>query len=198
MGETALHRACSTLNANMISLLLRNGAEISPEDVQGKTPFSFITPSHWDRRFKPCLMAMVKEFSALHFEEKFVLPKDMSLIRKWPFYWETFAECTAELNLMKKTKFYGDYNYHCVLRMDLNELKRLARNKELVQNFLSKLPELTHYETDLQKKLVEAIRLRDDLVAVEIRLKQVFGDYLPDVVIRLLAEYLELKDLPLE
>lgn len=42
LGRTVLHTACAEKNADMVEILLKNGAEISIEDNNGKTAFSVL------------------------------------------------------------------------------------------------------------------------------------------------------------
>lgn len=111
-----------------------------------------------------------------------------------------FENFTAELNRMKNTKFYGNHIYYSVLKMskNLRKLGFLANNLEFTYRFMEKLHLFTCYGSELRRIMNEAIRVKDEFVTVEERLKSTFGIFIPDVFLRILAEYLSVDDLPLE
>lgn len=74
---------------------------------------------------------------------------------------------------------------------------RLTKNEEFVTSFMKKLKTFSFYKDELHKILKEAVKMKDRSVIVDSRLKFIFGDALPDVVLSVLAEHLTVEDLPL-
>lgn len=194
---TALHRACLINNEQMISLLIQKGADIGAQTNLGKTPFSMLNPA-WEHN-DSCLKIMVKELTKLVFGNVPLRGGDKKLLKKKPNAREHFKNCLKELIQMSRTKFHGPYSYYSVLCMgkSINKLAHLTKNVKFVENFEKNLWKISYYESDLRSILQEAIRARDKSLIVTSRLYLAFGDFIPDTMIRLLAENLTDKDLPL-
>lgn len=198
-GSTALHFACNDYNnEEMISFLIRRGADISAEDNRGKTSFAvaFVNDT-----IDNCCVIIIKKFSMLSFENIPVNAKDTNLIQANPTAREHFEACLHELRLMANTIFYPPFSYYSVLKMSRNNMKKLAlltKNEELLTKFKANLNSFTYFQDDLQIILEESVEIKDRLVAVESRLKYIFGNFFPDIILRILAENLNLKNLPLE
>lgn len=188
-GETALHVACTRHSKKAISLLIREGADISAETQEGKTPFSELIVGN--QRYNECMICMIKEFSKRSFENLPIPNKDIDLIRANPVAQEHFEKCLMELEKMSSTKFYKSYSYYSVLRMqtDIKKLAKLVKNKNFVENFEQNLS-YTYYGENLRTILDEAIRRKNELENAYKKLESTLGNCLPDLVLSKLAESL--------
>lgn len=196
-GWTALHEACLNHNDRVIASLLRRGARVSEKDDSGMTPMFYLNPEL--ESYGKCAAVLTKEFSKLAFEDVPIEPSDMGVIKSDPVAREIFDECAEELESMAGTKFHKSLTYYSVLKTSRN-LKRLARvlnNEDLVKEFRENLNKFPRYQSDLENVLEEGIRERENSIIVISRLNSVFGGFLPDLVIRVLAENLAVEDLPL-
>lgn len=196
-GMTTLHSACISCCEETIGLLIRKGAKISPLDVRDWTPFSVLLDQvNYDKK---CVAAMVKGFSRLIFEKISVYKPDMELIRADPWARDYFQKCILELEEMANTKFYGHYSYYFVLKMSKNikKLASLTKNEEFSAAFEENLSSFSYYQSDLRAIWDEAIQLKNETFVVSSRLNSVFVNFLPDVILRKLAQNLSVSDLPL-
>lgn len=196
-GWTAVTSASLTYDAEVIDMLLRKGADISPVHTDGSTPFTFFYSEDSDSR--GCRIFMIKEFSKLTFENIKVHEKDMNSIKESKKSKEHFTKCMEELESMASTKFYGSYTYYSVLKMSISmkKLSKLVSNEKLVKEFKENSSKFTYYESDLKKILNAAIQERDKQRTVFARLKLIFGNFLPDIPIGILAKNLTIDELPL-
>lgn len=215
-GCTALHIACSNHKAKMINLLLKNGAKISPLDENYSTPFSLLKPDDWINTYHQfltdeikefsksvydrCVVGMVKEFSKLNFENQSVFSEDLILIQTNPVALPHFEKCNDELYLMANTEFHAPYSFYSLLTasISIKNLSNLTRNEEIIMNFTENLQRFPYYEPELRRIWEEAMMIRENLEVVIFRLKCMFGDFFPDLVIRKLSTMLTVEDLPLE
>lgn len=197
-GETALHRACSIHSEPIIKLLLRKGADINAcihFQPHFSSPLTFLDREM--QNYEECKIILIKEIAKLAFEKLPVDAVNMELIRK-PENFEHFQKCNDELEQLAKTKLYESYSYKTMLKKTFNIKKfaKLIRNKELIKKFEENLRGLLYYENDLQIVLDEAFQERERHETVILRLNSVFCEFLPDLVIRKLAENLTVQDLP--
>lgn len=141
---------------------------------------------------------MVREFARLSFENCLVSKKDMDLIEVNSIAKDCFEKCTSELNQMASSKL-GFYSFLFVLKpsKNLKKLAHLFKNEKIVTMFEENLDRFLYYKDDLQRIFDEAIQLRDELIDTETRLYSIFGDHLPDIVIRKLTNDLKVEDLPI-
>lgn len=212
--HTVLHISCLNYHDEIINLMIQKGANICEEEV---TPlycvlmpehdhWGTLRPEHEDyhrpdhENYDKCMKIMVKEFAKRTFENLPVLESDMNLIRAIPETRDFFESCMEELNQMEVTDFFGTYSYLTTLTKSVN-MKKLARrvkNEEFLVKFEVNLKRFPCYENDLKAIFNEALLVREDMLKVEERLKYIFGEYLPDLVLWNLAENLSVEDLPLE
>lgn len=125
----------------------------------------------------------------------------MSLVKEHTEAQDYLKKCTNELNEMSIIKFFGFHTYYSLMRKSVNMKKLLSRrikNVEFLESFEKNLNKFPCFKSDLKRVFDEAIPVREELLLVEDRLKYIFSDYLPDVVVRILAENLKAEDLPLE
>lgn len=143
---------------------------------------------------------MVKEFAKLKFNSQSVSENDLALIQDNPFSRECFYSCQEELSQMVNIKFYPPHSYYSILKksISMKKLSNLTKNQELVSQFEKNLKSFSFYRDDLYLIIHEAIRLKDQLEAVVYHLNSIFNDFLPAIVIELLAENLTIEDLPSE
>lgn len=199
IGDTALHGACSEQDEKMISLLIRYGAVLSPENDDGETPFSQLTDTTYpqfydcDSHYYRCRVLMVKEFSKLIFQKIPVSKKDVNLMQT--FAQEIFEKCMAELQRMEETHFFASHSFFSVLKKSLNieKLAFLMSNQELVLKFQANLQQFPVYKDDLQLIEQEANQLREKFEATISMLNSVYKGVFPDVVIRKVAKNLVLE-----
>lgn len=200
LGQTVLHAACYWRNENIINFLIRRGAEISIENNEGETPFSMLHPEKYEKSNVPCIHLMIKETARRCVLDNRESKKDVDIIQmneKTRVYYEN---CKRELVQMANIKFFPPLSYCSVLKMS-NNIKKLAclvKNEVFVLSFGAYLGRFPIYQSDLQKIWKEALESRDNFEAVKFRLKSIFDDLFPDLVIRKLTENLSLKDLPFQ
>lgn len=194
-GESVLNLAFDVCDEKMISLFIRRGAR----DERGRTPFSTLDRRH--RNYNKCILAMIKEFCKLSFESVPIPEADMKLIKRRPTLKKYIDKCKEELARMAKTKFYGNYSYYFVLKVSENNLSRLARltqYRRFVETFEENVDDFVIYSDYLRRTMKEAVPVLEELKIVEARLKFIFGDLLPYLVIREVANSLTPYDLPIE
>lgn len=195
-GFSPLHIACSlSNNEQMINLLLRKGADLSYNN-NGVTPFAFFDNIEYD---SGCF-AMIREFSKLSIKNIPFNMEDMEIIQTNPLAKEYFNKCVNELNQMKNTVFYTPFSYYSVFKMSkkIRKLAHLTKNEEFLLEFEANLSSFKYFQNDLKTIIKEAVYVRDESDAVESRLKCIFGNFFPDIVLRKLVAELALKDLPLD
>lgn len=198
-GWTVLHEACHSRNDEIFGFLVQRGADVSAVSEFGETPLSMLDPDDCDT-YERFLTVMIKEFSKLSFGNISFSARDMDSIRDTPKAREKFERCTAEMEEMARTKFYGHYSYYSVLKMSrrMNKLSSLTKNREFKRNFERSLPRFSNYRSDLRRIFDDAVELGVRSEAVSSRLNSIFENFLPDIVIRKLAENLTVEDLPLQ
>lgn len=201
-GRTALHEA--RYNEAIFKLLISKGAKPGIHDNDDNTPFSEVSSENFE--FWP------NEYHTMHtwIEELAKLTEmgrsddigdaDWDVMSTRSLVDGYFNSCSTELTKMEKTVFYPPYSYLCVLKMSTNitELAKLTKNKKFVSSFEANLPVLSFYGDELREIFDEALQVRDQFPMVYSRLYSIFRKVLPDVVIRELAGYLTLKELPME
>lgn len=195
--RTALHVACAKHNDRIIDLLIQKGANISAQDAHGRTPFALLDPSI-DRMnaYSECVKVMVKEFVKIGLEN--VLESDVRLIFERREAKDYMEKCAEELNQMAVTTFFDTHSYHSVLKKSasIKKLVRRVNDGEFVERFEEDVRRFPCYEHDLRLFFDRAVQLREERLSVEDKLRSVFGEYLPDLVIRSLAKNLNSEDLP--
>lgn len=198
-GDTALHMACHTCSKKIMSRLIEKGAAICARNENGETPFTLLIFSPENDEFDECRILMIKEFAKLIFEDGEISKEDMILIKENPGCRKHFDECMTELEKMSKTKFYGPYSYYSVLRKKLKNPKKahLTNNENFVSKFVENLPQFSYFRDELRTNLEDSIQVKERLEFCRARLKVIFGDSLPNVVLGKLSENLTLEDLPL-
>lgn len=197
-GWTALHEACFFNNEQLIIFLLRQSVDVNAENTSGETPFSLISPFVKD--YDLCINAMIKEFTKLISENRPVSKTNMDLVQTNLEARNYFELCSTELEKMKKIIFYAPHSYYFVLNMSKKTIKKLAnltKNEEFIAKFKENLKSFCCFKNDLEQFFKEAIQVRDESIIVESRLKTIFKDCFPDIVIRILADNLVVEDLPI-
>lgn len=191
-GSTPLHTACENHNDKMIELLIRKGAELCVENNAGETPFSLLYFG------ENAVNIIMKELSIMSLANCNITENDRNLIKECPDLTELFETCQKELHRLSEKIFFKSYSYCSVLKMSRNmkKLAYLMRNVKFVQKFLDFLP-CTFYDNNLRSIYEEAIKIRNSSLIVENRLKYIFDDFFPKVVIRELSKSLDCEDLPL-
>lgn len=139
-GLSALHQACfnyQLFSEKLISLLINKGADISAEDKEGETPFGSINRNR--EKYRQFRLIFIKEFAKLAFENISISEKDLKFIESDPNAHKLFESCKVEVELMRRTKFHGDY--YSVLKMSKNikKLVNLSKNREFLKNFRANL-----------------------------------------------------------
>lgn len=197
-GWTALYLACFKRNKEVIGVLLENGADLSVVNDSGVTPFLQLHPENFNRYSDGCISLMIEEFSKLSFENISISEEDMNLINAFPTVRDYFESCKIELKQMANINFYAEFSYYSILKMSKN-IKRLAhltKNKKFIASFETNLDSFPYYKKHLLRIWAKAVQVKGKIDAVESVLKNIFGKYLPEIVIRILSDYLNLEDLP--
>lgn len=197
-GRTALHLACYYHHEKLIKDLICKGADVTIEDNISRTPFSYLDSAydHYDE----CVIVMLKQFSKLSYENFPVSKSDLNLIKLTPEVQEKFEMCKIELDKMANTKLYRQFSFYSLIKnlFDTKKLANLLKNTDFVSTFKDNLSTLSFFKNDLQDIFEEAVQIKKSLEIVEERLFDIFGDYLPRVVIRILGKSLTTEDLPTE
>lgn len=199
-GWTALHDACSNNCTDIfVGALIQKGANVCAEDKNGTTPFSLIEFKE-DGGGESCSKILIREFAKLKFKNLSIPKKDEDCIRENPKLLSYFEGCLVDLSEMEDTIFYGSYSYYSILMMSktIKKLSKLTKNTEFVINFESVMYTFPFFKEDLRSILFDAISTRDRHEEIYSRLKFIFGDFFPDLVLRKLLENFEVKDLPLQ
>lgn len=200
-GWTALHRACILDKEQSIRLLLRKGADINAKTNDGRIPFSLLFPRLCTENLDPCISVFVQKFAKLNHENLPIAKHDLNFLKSSKKSKKYFEQCKSELKKMEKTIFYSPYSYYFVLKeskKSIKKLENLTKNEEFIANFKKNLSTFTCYKDDLEKIFAEAIQVRNELAVVEYRLKTIFADYFPEIVLSKLANNLTIKNLPLQ
>lgn len=196
-GWRALHIAALFHHKNLIEVLISNGAEFSSKNYYGETPMSVLdsTIDNYDE----CLITFVKEFARLNFENRTLSEFDTNFIKANPKILEHFERCTAELETMAKTKLSGSISIYSILNMTvaIKKLALLLKNQKILLKFEENLKKNFYFQRELEKNFQNAIVVRDTLETVNARLTSIFSNVLPDVIVRNLAKYISVEDLPL-
>lgn len=147
-----------------------------------------------------CMKMIVKQFAKMKIQNHSISKIDMELIYGHENTRKYFEDCVSELSLMDNTKFHGPYSFYFVLKnsKDLKTLSNLAKNENFVKNFEHNLDLFNFYVNDLREIFGKAADIRDQSLIVETRLKAIFGDYLPAVVLKKLEDYVMVEDLILD
>lgn len=196
-GFSVLHAVCMLSRNNLIRYLLRKGADVNAQDINGVTPLSALDFEKDDSM--KCANTLIKEISKLNFENSPVSECDMKIIQANPEFRENFKKCKNELGQMASTKFYDIYSYYDVLKMSKNikKLAKLMQNDQFLKKFQEKLPNYVYYMDDLKEIWDEGFMLEGKIVEVYSSLNSVFSQIFPDVVIRKLTDRLAVEDIPL-
>lgn len=193
-GWTAIHWACSYNSINLIEFLLRKGADVSVENKNGQTPFSLLRSGRYG--YGRCKNAMIKEFSRLSFENVPISIKDANLIQVSSKNHRRFRRYLTELKVLENTKFYKNYTYYSMLKMSNNmrKLAHLTENNLFVTAFLEGLI-YPCYKKNLLSVLEEAVALRRKFETAYLNVNSAFGNALPEVVLREIADNVTFEDL---
>lgn len=200
-GDTLLHSACGALCEKTISYLIRKGFNVSTESYDEMTPLALLISfdDYIDDAYNLCVTVMMKEFAKLDIENQTISQKDMKLIQNNSEILKLFESSKNELSQLKNRIFFPPYSYYSVLKMSEN-IKRLAKltmNEEFVEEFQKGLS-FSYYKDDLQIIFNEAVQHKDIFVTVCTKLKSIFGNLFPDLVIEKLAKNFKVEDLPVE
>lgn len=204
IGRTVLHRALITKKEELISLFLKYGADISALDNDRSTPYILLKKNlvyFSNNNSTQCKTIMIKEFAKLTFKNQPVSKMDMESIQSDPEDREIFSKCLNKLHQMSRTKFYGSYSFYSVLEMSksLRKLANLIKNEEFASKFRTcNLDTFPYFKSDFEEIFKEAVIVRDESHKVYSRLRFIFKDFFPDVVVRKLTDNFTTADLPLE
>lgn len=201
--ETILFGALMlTQNEKIVSLLIRKGAKVTWKWPIGWTLFGEVL-TEYSGPFRSgninCLIELIKEFAILKLENRIANDSDLEYLersRKFPEL--GLNEIELCLNEMKNTTFYLQYSFYSLLKMPLKKLSHFTKNDELATRFKANIPKFLSYKNDLEEIWKEAVQIRNDAEEVYFRLRSLFGDLFPDLILRKIGDHFNLKDLPLE
>lgn len=203
-GRTVLHETCNQEfqeNEESLNFLILQGADIRAKDKDDFTPFYFAYEKGYSDNTYQYMIIFIKEYAKqVSFDSSFDFELDGFLIKINPELQMYYEKCEQELTQMKSTQFYASNTYYSVLKMSKNikKLALLTKNKEFVENFERQILLFPEYQNDLRWILNEAVKVRNEIQIVYTRLKSIFRYFFPDVVLRILAEHLNVNDLPLD
>lgn len=195
-GHTALHNACTMNNPIFIDYLIQNGADVCAQTSTGETPLSKLNSG----RNPLALTAMVKNIAKLKYEKKCILDSDIQLIKENPEMQQHFDACILELNKISSTVLWKRETFYSLLRrtVRIEEKANLAKNLEFIRNTQDRIScNFQIFKYNLIVGLQEAINIWNDKLIVEMRLKIILKETLPDSVIEKLAQNLKIEDVPL-
>lgn len=206
---TVLHEACRhDPREDIINFLIQRGAHVSTADKLRRTPLAYLRVKmrhiyrhvNGKEEYDNCVGAIVKEISKLKYENQPFCEVDMDIIQENPRARQQHHTNMIQLEEMSRTQFHSRYSYYSLLTKSIckKKLAKLLKNEEFISQFEAYLLRFCCYENDLRRIFYEAIAIRDEILAIESRLKYVFGDFLPEIVIKKLAEHLKIEDLPFQ
>lgn len=196
LGNSVLHLACSSCQAENISFFLQKGIDVNIKNFNGHTAFYSLDPEA--ENYNKCLIIMIKELAKLIFDNVTISEDDIKLIQSESKDREHFEKSKSELSRLESIKFYSRYSYYSLLKKTINKKKLalLTKNQEVVTEFENNLHKFPYYKDDIYKIFYEAVKIRIKSDEVITKLYYIFGDTFPDTVIRKLSENLTCEDLP--
>lgn len=185
-GQSILHFASRLGSMNSVCVLVEYGAEINFENDEGETPITCAGSIE-------VITFFIKELAKLKMESKPICKKNLDLIRDHEEFQEIFDKCSEELIRMKNCIIYNKFSLYDILKMKKQRKKStlLTKNQDFVTAFesLECIESFEHFGEDLDVMFLQAIKRRDSLQSEEDKLKLIFKDYLPDLVIRKIAYF---------
>lgn len=206
-GCTALHEACQSHNPETIYTLIRAGADLNAVNSFDKTPLTTLMPFDFQimvsnfsneqtLNIYKSILIFTKELSKLVLENIELHKINTKFLKTNPNANDLFKKCKAELDRMNCTKFYGTLTYYSLLKKKcLKKILNLLNDEELLIKFQQQCKTLLYYDDDLHKIFDEAVQLKEEFESVYSKIKSVFKNFLPDLVLRKLAENLKIDDL---
>lgn len=156
-GITALHLSCFRNDKKMIDLLIQRGADVTVKTKSGETPLSLLKISL--EKYEECIIAIVKQFAVLVFENNSISDKDMNLMKKNLTTYKHFENCKIELKQMTSIKINGTHSFYSIMKSsnDLKQLSFLIKETEFISNFRKNLSRLSYYKNELEIILEKAM-----------------------------------------
>lgn len=181
--ESALHRACNCMNPHCVEVFFEHGADVNVLNMYDDPPLRYA----WKPKIQEIL---VREFAIWRLESRTICDENLELLEELSLT-RVFKECLEELKIMKGVKFYGRISLYDIILMRRcrKKMTRLVKNKNFVDAFTFAWDRdaFKHYAWDLDKLFVEAEERRNKLRAEEKKLFLIFGEILPEVVVRKVA-----------
>lgn len=202
--DSILHSFMDCFMPDVISFLLRKGADANIKNHQSQTLFGHMESylgSEDRESYFGVFKIPLKHLAIQKFYGKTVLEEDMNLMRSNPQALKIFEKCSNELSKMSSTTFYPPFTYLSVLKMATNikKLAKLTKNDGFVDAFKIKVSTFKYYKKDLREIFDEAEQKRNELDELQRRLKITFGNSLPDIALAILADNLRyINHLPLK
>lgn len=194
-GETALHAILSkphiTLtNKRILCLLLKYGADIGVKYYDGRIPLRDTDQEK--------VKLIVREVAKLAFEGRLICLKNLEHLSQYRSLNNMYGKCLEQLSKMKSTIFYNDFSMYDILRMrrQPRKLIMLTKNKDFVAAFKScwKSQMFYIYGLELNDIFQGTLENKNILLLKESKLKEVFKDALPELVICEVAYNLAKED----
>lgn len=201
---TVLHQASVPGFERIIFLYLQKGLIVSKENDSGETPFYYWMDYESDLYFNnedkhwPFTFFFVKKIANQKFDSS-ILQCDEELIQASPSLKKHYENCLMELSEMSNMVFHAPYSYYSILKMfsNLKKLSKLTKNEEFMKNFEANLSPFPNFKDELQSIVNKAVKVKNEALDIERRLKSAFGTLFPDVILRKLVDNLCIEDLPL-
>lgn len=194
--DTDLHVACRWNDEETIHYLISHDEDVLSVNRFGKTPIELIDQEK--ENYFDCVEPIIAEIARLTSENKRIPQKIMSIIETNDYLVEVFQESRCEIERMKKTIFYENYSYYTILKMSKKKKKiAFLLNRDAFEKNFSRVWEFkfNFFERKLWVIFYKACELNNELKIVHAHLKLIFGEFLPDVVLRNLANFLSIADL---
>lgn len=196
-GHTFLHLSCCKDMPNAIRSLIKNGVDVCARShLDGRTPLGFLERNDLVDDDES-LLIVLKELSRLNFENRSIPHSDMEWIREHPKVQEYFNNCMNELEVMSKTAFWGSQTVYSFLKMtsEIKKLSNLTNNEDHIRKVLDSIfTRFPNFQSDLNSNLEEDMKVWNDTLIVESKLKPIFKGFLPNIVIEKVSQHLSVKD----
>lgn len=177
---------CFKDEAEIIELLLENGAELSISNERGITPLKIASTKKKG--------IIIKKIAMLRFENQLICLENVKYLQERSELNEKFEECLSELQWMKDYEVYNGYSLLNIIQMrkQHKKLTLLTKNQDFIaafELFRNKNP-LEYYDIDLDNIVENALQRRDAVMSDETKLKPISKKYnLPQLVIEKIAYF---------
>lgn len=193
--DCQLHQACQQNDDYGIEYLIYQGANILSIDEYGKTPLELIDSKA--KNYVDCLRLIIAALSMLIYEDKEVPENLRHTITTDACFNQILQESRDELIRMEKITFFENLNFYSLLVMSENkeEIAIMFNREEFEEGFINfRKFNFKYYERQLWRIYFNAAEIYTKF-EVLFKLRIIFHNYLPDVVLRNLSRFLNANEL---